>query len=182
MSREDLFNKAKSDRKQQKIAEANRKPYQAFTYEEKFYAPLEKDRMKVFRLLGNPISQRNGDPTSPKKILFSKILGDDGKLFHCIWEDGATANNWILRRIMNKILKYSVDGESKIYTYEKVHPELFNRVAYNNKPESSRTKFEKGWRFGSVLFLVKMFGKRKMVLFDLKTGHQFQFILVFGMR
>lgn len=145
-SMDDLFKKAVKQRKEEK-----KKEDQGGTFsqdrEMPEYTALETNGFKLVRMLGEPIAMRT-KPTSPKIIYHTFILGDDDKKFRCIFPSKQEKPNWILWKVMNKVLSYTWDpnaGENgaRVYHNKDSHPTLFNRVAKNNKENNP---FETGWR------------------------------------
>jgi len=144
--RDKMFAEASSKRQVEKEAEARKKDNKG--YEEVTFGPLQLDKFSSFRILGNAASNRMGDATSPKIIVYSMIAGDDDKRFRCVWPDSPNAEgvgkNWILSKVFNKVMAYKWDSkDNERQYYNKVaHPSIFNRVYKNSRPE---ILFEKGW-------------------------------------
>jgi hypothetical protein len=86
------------------------------------------------------------------------ILGDDDKKFRCIGPNIDDRKDWILYRVMNKVLartwnkdKPSARGKGDWdYTNALTHTDLYNRCAKNNNLENA---FEKGWKFNAVVLV-----------------------------
>jgi len=141
--RKKAFEEAKKKRQQQR---AN----QSFgfsggqQYEDITYTALESDALKCVRLLGNPTVVRENS-WDPKTFLISMIRGDNGKQFRCIWPSKEDQADWILWRVFDKVMKYDYDRtrNQKNYHYAESHPEIFNRVHKNSKPDNT---LEKGWK------------------------------------
>lgn len=154
------FEAALAARQQQKAAEAARTNGGSYgDYPDIPYTALVTDKQRVFRFVGLPYSVRE-NATDSKRIHIAMILGDDDKKFRCIGPDPHEQGDWILYRVMNKVLVRHWDknlpgnnGKMGGYVYDnaKKHPELYTRVAKNN----SDNPFEQGWRFSaSILFNV----------------------------
>lgn len=143
-SRQDLFNKAKNLRKEEKANEANRGSFSG-EYESVSYVALSTDTDRVIRLLGLPVASRQ-EPTDPKLSYIGLLRADDGKKTRIVFPDHQANKNWILWRIIDLVLdgKYTGSGDSrhKEYTYEKSHPECFKRVRWNGGDSSP---YEKGF-------------------------------------
>lgn len=156
------FAEALALRKQQKIEEVSRKETggAGTGFVDIPYSSLITDKQHPFRFLGLPYSVRE-KPTDSKKIYLSMILGDDDRKFRCIGPDPSVSKDWLLYRVMNKVLtrhwdKSIVNSDGRVgafvYDYATVHPELYNRVNKNNNVSNA---MERGWKFGaSVLFNV----------------------------
>lgn len=151
MDRNELFQQAKKKREDGKGKTQQNSQWQQFDYSDRepiyntsIAAPDELKGFKQVRLLGNPIDARNDDPFSAKVIYSSMILGDNGKKFRCIWPEKTEQPNWILWKVFNKITRFTYNRErrERVYHYQDSHPELFNRVNFNSKPENT---FERGW-------------------------------------
>ena len=154
MSRADAMRAANQKRK----ADAE-KPSYSNDYETLPYVGLEIDEPKVIRLLGDPIEFRTKG-SDPKTILQSKIVDDKGKLQTIRWSQD---KKWLLWRVYDKVMEYSWDKEApnpkdrtkkgaKVFKHDLTHPELFQRVKWNDKPDNP---YEKGWYpTSSVLFNV----------------------------
>jgi hypothetical protein len=154
------FEAALAQRKKQKVEEASRGNFFGGGYPDIPYAPLYTDKQQAFRFVGLPYLVRE-KPTDSRRVHIAMILGDDDKKFRCVGPDPQVQKDWILYRVMNKILTRHWDktitgfnGQlgAYVYDYAAVHPELYNRVAKNNNVENN---LEKGWRFTPyVLFNV----------------------------
>lgn len=138
-SREELFAAAKAKRKEEAEKKDNRGSY---SYEAVAYTALSPDYDKVIRIMGAPVLSREL-PTDPKKSLISQIVGDNDKRFRCVWPEKEGNSDWILWKVLNKVLSYkwNTEKESKDYIYLEDHPNLVKRVLKNN----SEHKFASGW-------------------------------------
>jgi hypothetical protein len=152
------FEAAMAARKKQKAEEASRQNGGGFGgYPDIPWAALYKDKQQVFRFAGLPYVVREKG-TDSKRIFVSMILGDDDKKFRCIGPDPDARKDWILYRVMNKVLdrKWNKDKPSSRgkgdwdYTNALTHPDLYNRCAKNNNLENA---FEKGWKFSAVVLV-----------------------------
>lgn len=144
LTREELFKKAKSMRKQAK-EEASRGSFSGEGYEGVVYTSVPSDGVKVFRILGDPLAVRS-KPTDPKLSFISYILGDNSKNFRCVWPSKEEQPNWILWKIFDTVMESKWDkGEDGKFQRNYIHalsrPECFRRVSKNN----SDNKFERGW-------------------------------------
>ena len=155
------FEAALAQRRKQKTEEASRGNFSGGAgFPEIPYAPLYTDKQQAFRFVGLPYLVRE-NPTDSKRVHIAMILGDDDKKFRCIGPDPQVQKDWILYRVMNKVLSRHWDKNipgtggqlgAYVYDYAAVHPELYNRVAKNNNVENT---LEKGWKFiPNVLFNV----------------------------
>jgi len=155
------FEAALAQRKKQKVEEASRGNFSGGSgYPDIPYAPLYTDKQQAFRFVGLPYLVRE-KPTDSKRVHVAMILGDYDKKFRCIGPDPQDKKDWILYRVMNKVLTRHWDKNipnsngqlgAYVYDYATIHPELYNRVAKNNNVENT---FEKGWRFNPyILFNV----------------------------
>jgi len=114
-------------------ADASRGGFSGGTgYQEVPYAPLYTDKQQAFRFVGLPHLVRE-KPTDSQRIHVAMILGDDDKKFRCIGPDPLEHKDWILYRVMNKVLARHWDKNlpggngqlgAYIYDYATVHPEL----------------------------------------------------------
>jgi len=154
------FLEALAQRKKQKTEEASRGSFSGSGFPEIPYAPLYTDKQQAFRFVGLPHLVRE-KPTDSKRVHIAMILGDDDKKFRCIGPDPQEQKDWILYRVINKVLTRHWDKNipgfkgqlgAYIYDYATVHPELYNRVSKNNNIGSN---LERGWRFNPcILFNV----------------------------
>lgn len=152
------FEAALKKRKEEKVKEASRGSYGS--YPDIPYAALATDRQRLFRFAGLPYCVREKS-TDSKRIHVAMILGDDDKKFRCIGPDPKEHKDWILYRIMSKVLDRYWDknipgrnGQMGGYVYKNatLHPELYTRVAKNNNVNNP---YESGWRFNPyILFNV----------------------------
>ena len=150
MTRAEQFAAAKAQADADELARKERGNFTPPDYEDVFYAPLETDKVKVFRFVGMPYTIRS-EPTDPKLVLSSWITDDKKKPFICKWSED---KDWIMWRIFNDVLKYTWDKDAinpstgkpgiKVYTNAIKFPSLFNRVRYNGKDKPS--PYEKGWQ------------------------------------
>jgi hypothetical protein len=152
------FEAAMAARKQQKAEEASRQNGGGFGgYPDIPWAALYNDKQQVFRFAGLPYLVREKG-TDSKRIFVAMIMGDDDKKFRCIGPDPDDRKDWILYRVMNKVLdrKWNKDKPSSRgkgdwdYINALTHPDLYNRCAKNNNLENA---FEKGWRFSAVVLV-----------------------------
>jgi len=145
MNREELFDLANKKYKKEKEEREQKAGGKSFSFTPIDYVGLSLVEYSQFRILGNPLHVRLDDPYSPKKINYSMILGDDQKLFRCIWPDPVEHSDWILWRVFNKVMAYTYDkaSNSRIFHNKEKCPSIFNRVFKNDKVENN---FEKGWK------------------------------------
>jgi hypothetical protein len=152
------FEAAMAARKQQKAEEASRQNGGEFGgYPDIPWSALYQDKQQVFRFAGLPYLVREKG-TDSKRIFVAMILGDDDKKFRCIGPDPDERKDWILYRVMNKVLdrrwdkdKPSTRGKGDwVYTNASSHPDLYNRCAKNNNLDNA---YEKGWRFSPVVLV-----------------------------
>lgn len=131
--RKAIFEKAKKKREEEKA----KKSSGAYSgeYESIHYVALSTDAERVVRLLGLPKDCRE-QPTDAKLSYIGMLKADDGKKTRIIFPDHQTHKNWILWRIIDLVLDGKMvgsgDSRHREYTYEKVHPECFKRVRYND--------------------------------------------------
>ena len=155
------FEAALAQRRKQKAEEASRGSFSGGAgYPDIPYAPLYTDKQQAFRFVGLPYLVREKS-TDTKRVHIAMILGDDDKKFRCIGPDPQEQKDWLLYRVMNRVLTRHWDknvpnsnGQLGAYVYDcaTVHPELYNRVAKNNNVENI---IERGWRFNPyILFNV----------------------------
>lgn len=149
-SREELFEKAKLARKEEKENEGRRGSN--FTYDDIKWSALQNNAYKVYRLLGNPIDVRGDDPFSPKMVTMSRIIGDNGKYFRVIWPNKKDNENWFLYKVYDKVMAYTWDkaSQSRVYHNQKKYPEVFNRVFKNGKVDNT---YESGWKTKQVVLI-----------------------------
>jgi hypothetical protein len=152
------FEAAMAARKQQKVEEASRQNGGGFGgYPDIPWTALYTDKQQVFRFAGLPYIVREKG-TDSKRIFVAMILGDDDKKFRCIGPNPNDRKDWILYRVMNKVLdrKWNKDKPSSRgkgdwdYINALTHPDLYNRCAKNNNLENV---LEKGWRFSPVVMV-----------------------------
>jgi hypothetical protein len=152
------FEAAMKARKQQKAEEAVRQNSGGFGgYPDIPWAALHQDKQQVFRFAGLPYLVREKG-TDSKRIFVAMILGDDDKKFRCIGPNPDDRKDWILYRVMNKVLdrKWNKDKPSSKgkgdwdYINAVTHPDLYNRCAKNNNLDNA---FEKGWKFSAVVLI-----------------------------
>jgi hypothetical protein len=152
------FEAAMAARKQQKAEEASRQNGGGFGgYPDIPWTALYQDKQQVFRFAGLPYLVREKG-TDSKRISVAMILGDDDKKFRCIGPNPDDRKDWILYRVMNKVLdrKWNKDKPSARgrgdwdYTNALVHSDLYNRCAKNNNLENA---YEKGWKFSAVVLV-----------------------------
>jgi len=139
-----MFAAAKEKRKQEKEEQNNRGSWSS-EYENTYWASLQTDNVRVFRIIGYPLSDRQSG-TDPKRINLSKIRSDNGSQFYCIFPDHKSNPDWILWKIYDLVTDGSFTGSGKSrhkeYKYQQSHPECFRRVVYNNTEGNA---YEKGW-------------------------------------
>lgn len=133
-SRKDAFKQAQKQLEEEK----NNKGFAPREFDEIPFVGLEDNKVKVFRLIGNPhhVREENFDP---KLVLSSKIIDDKGKQFNCHWSND---RDWFLWEVMNKVLAYDWDKDfenpdgskgRKVYKLAKTNPEMLKRVLHNSK-------------------------------------------------
>jgi len=154
MANADLWKRAKEKHEQKKKEDEDRRG----GFEQPLYSKLlsEKSSTKGYvqvRVLGNPREFRNGDPangipadpTAPKTVYQSWVLPDDLKnKFPVTWPSREEKPDWIMYKVLDKVLegKWDPSTNSKRYTNQETHPELFLRVFKNN---NTKNPYEKGW-------------------------------------
>jgi hypothetical protein len=145
-------------RKQQMAEEASRQNGGGFGgYPDIPWTALYQDKQQAFRFIGLPYLVREKG-TDSKRIFVAMILGDDDKKFRCIGPDLDAGKDWILYRVMNKVLNRSWNKDKPSpsgkggwdYINALTHPELYNRCAKNNNSENT---YEKGWKFSAVVLV-----------------------------
>jgi hypothetical protein len=152
------FEAAMAARKQQRVEDASRQNGGGFAgYPDIPWAALYQDKQQVFRFAGLPYLVREKG-TDSKRVFIAMILGDDDKKFRCIGPDPKIQKDWILYRVVNKVLdrKWNKDKPSNRgkgawdYINALTHPDLYNRCAKNNNLDNA---YEKGWRFSAVVLI-----------------------------
>jgi hypothetical protein len=152
------FEAAMAARKRQKAEEASRQNGGGFGgYPDIPWAALYQDKQRVLRFAGLPYLVREKG-TDSKRIFVAMIQGDDDKKFRCVGPDPDDRKDWILYRVMNRVLdrKWNKDKPSSSgkgdwdYTNALAHPDLYNRCAKNNNLDNA---YEKGWKFGAVVLV-----------------------------
>jgi hypothetical protein len=146
-------------RKQQKAEEASRQSGGGgfSQYPDIPWTALYVEKQRVFRFAGLPYQVREKG-TDSKRIHLAMILGDDDKKFRCIGPDPKERKDWILYRVMNRVLerKWNNDKPSPRgkgdwdYLNALTHPDLYNRCAKNNNLENA---YENGWRFSPTILV-----------------------------
>jgi hypothetical protein len=140
------FQEEKEKRAKQKVEDANKKEGRG-NWEEKEYVVLEYEKTRIVRLLGKGKLSRNGNPFAAKEILISKIVGDDGKQFRCIWPTKEENPAWPMWKMYNKVMAYKWDktlnGGKGGPIYTNSDSPLFPRVDKNGKIGN---KNERGWK------------------------------------
>lgn len=143
-SRKAIFEEAKKRREKEKADRAARGSYSG-EYESIGYVALSQDADRVVRLLGLPVDCRQS-PTDPKLSYIGMLRADDGKKTRIVFPDHQTNKSWILWRVIDLVLDGKMVGQGdsrhREYTYEKVHPECFRRVRWNDNDSSP---YEKGF-------------------------------------
>jgi len=139
--RDAMFKKAGEKRKQEQINETRGGGNYSIFQD---YTALEKDKLSLVRMLGLPISIAGDDKYSPKISNISMIAGDDDKRFRCIWPDRSENSNWILWKVISKVLQYTWDPEKneRVYHNLSTHPSIFNKIRKNGNVDNA---YEKGW-------------------------------------
>lgn len=145
ISRDELFKKAMEMRKQEKEKKAAKDSFSGEDYEQIVYTSVPSNGVKLFRMYGNPLLTRML-PTDPKLSNISMIMGDNDKMFRCIWPLREEQPNWILWKIFDTVMegtweKTKDNKNIKILKHRKTHPECVRRVEKNNRDN----KFERGW-------------------------------------
>ncbi|GHU50973.1 hypothetical protein FACS1894200_10780 [Spirochaetia bacterium] len=152
------FEAAMTARKKQKAEESSRQNGGGFAgYTDIPWAALYNDTQQVFRFAGLPYLVREKG-TDSKRIFLAMIVGDDDKKFCCIGPDPEVRKDWILYRVMNKVLdrKWNKDKPSSRgkgdwdYTHALTHTDLYNRCAKNNNLDNA---YETGWKFRAVVLI-----------------------------
>lgn len=146
MSRKEIFEKAKLERQRERENSQSGSFTSGAGTEGAVYAALSPEMGRVVRLYGNPLVVRD-QPTDPKLVFISFILGDNGKKFRCVWPDKNSQPDWILWKIYDLVASFSMKGygeeRERVYNYKRSHPECWRRVVKNNNEEN---RFEQGWR------------------------------------
>lgn len=148
VSKMEAFQKMKEVRKQEKKEESNRGSYTPAEYEEIAYVGLERGKQTTVRLTGFPIQMRQ-DSTDPKLVNISMIKDDSDKTMRVIFPDKSENKDWILYKVMNKVMEYTYVKEtnSKLYKHSSTHPLVYERVAKNSKPKDAKGySYENGWK------------------------------------
>ena len=144
LDRKAMFAKAKEKRETEKAEESNRGSWSG-EYENTYWMALQSNAVRVFRIIGCPMSVRQ-DGTDPKKINVAYMKADNGSMFYCIFPDKTSEPDWILWKIYDLVTRGSFTGvgksRHKIYDFDKIHPECFKRVVYNDREGN---QYEKGW-------------------------------------
>jgi hypothetical protein len=152
------FEAAMASRKQQKAEEASRQNGGGFGgYPDIPWTALYNDKQQVFRFAGLPYLVREKG-TDSKRIFVAMIQGDDDKKFRCIGPNPDERKDWILYRVMNKVLarQWNKDKPSSRgkgdwdYLNAMTHPDLYSRCAKNNNLNNA---YEKGWKFSATVLV-----------------------------
>ncbi len=153
MTREELFAKALADRKKSKEAEASKKSASGFSYQDTTWTSLEGTESsldKIIRIVGHFPNNREKS-TDAKALWFSKIKGDSGKTIHCIWPSKDEKPDWILYRVLERVLEYKWNKEKQTrdYIYQDKFPAIFKRVMKNGDEH----KFAQGWKPKQIMLV-----------------------------
>lgn len=134
------------------------------------WSGLEKGKMKIIRIIGkNPdfntrTPQLNRKPFDARVVRMARIIDDNGKRMKLVLP--LNNSNHLFWRIINRIneFEWKEDPEDnkkkmRVFTNEKLHPDIFNIVNYSNLPESdNRRKF--GWEghgwLGKEVFIMNV--------------------------
>lgn len=152
--REKMFKEAKEKvaKEQEEALKKKANSSNSFTreYDDLYYTGLEYGKDTIFRLWGDPLHSDNKSNESPHKVFRARIIDDNDKICYINFPDKTVDPNWILHRVMKKVLEVKWDNTNKdkdgkgtkIFVNEKLHPSIFNRVNKNNRID---IKAERGW-------------------------------------
>ena len=155
------FHEKDREKKEKQRAEGFNKPFDPIEQ-----IALETNVDKVIRIVSGPFRQvpEHGDMVfkrnhnwDAKPVYISRIVGDSGKQFRCIWPHLSTnlSKTWLLWRVYNSVMKRerSVGGDP-VYTYKKSFPSIFNKVAKNDKSrDNPHFAKENGWKPACIALL-----------------------------
>ena len=150
MTREEMFAKAKEERKKQDKINEDQKSSYSRDYEPLNYMGLIDNTYSLVRMIGDPLDVDFKSEFSPHSVYRSKVVGDGDKvcflnLPNPYTSEGKEHTFW---KIFHKVLKGKFVDDVKIYEHEHTHPTLFNRVFKNNIPKENhlRYKYESGFK------------------------------------
>ena len=145
LTREELF-RQESQKLKSAAENADKKKGGNFNrdYEDISYVGLEDNKDLIVRLIGDPEHYERKSEYSPHRVLRARIIGDGDKITYVNFPDRYEGKNWILWKIVNKVLSYDWDSvrKEKVFKYRNSHPRIFNRVWRNDKVDNI---MEKGW-------------------------------------
>jgi len=121
------------------------------------WSGLETNKVKVLRALGG-VPDSNATNYTARSMRISRIVGDNGKQFRCVFPDRSEAPEHILWRILARInqVDWVTEGGSakKVFPVKENYPAIFNQVMKNGVPSNSkRFIYERGWEGRHVLVM-----------------------------
>ena len=144
-TKKEIFEASKRAREERKQQEENRGSGGG-SYEEIAYTALSPGALKVVRIVGDPLDYPEKSDFSPHTFLRSTIVDDsDSKRMQVNWPMKDDQPNWILWKVYDLVTAYrwNNDENKREFLHQKSHPEIFNKVNKNGKPDN---QFERGWK------------------------------------
>ena len=131
---------------------------------------LEKGKMKVIRIIGKypdfntRTPQLNRTPSDARVVRMARIIDDNRKRMKLVLPLNNT--NHLFWRIINRVneFEWKNDPEDtkkkmRVFSNEKLHPDIFNIINYNNLPESDKRR-QFGWEghgwLGKEVFIMNV--------------------------
>ena len=100
----------------------------------------------IVRIVGAPLGMSD-DPSTMRSVFISMIKGDDGKMFKVVHPDPRQEPDYIINKIINRVMAPKWNNGVKYFPVKDEFPEIYNIVEKNGfKPEEPRYKFDRGWR------------------------------------
>lgn len=132
---------------------ANKRGSAPREYEEIEWTGCEQGIPKIVRVIGAP-PDSNLNNYSAKTVNISWVVGDDGKKFKLIRPSFSTDSNYIINRIISRVMATQWVNKTKVCPVQTKFPEIYNIVKRNGLSDADKqAKFDKGWVGKEVLIM-----------------------------
>ena len=127
--------------------------FESRDYEEVKWVGCDINKPTIFRAVGGPPNS-NIDNTTAKIAVISWVIDDKGKKMKLVRPSMTENNNYIINRIISKVLSPKWVNQQRTYPVKDEHPDIYNIITKNGLPETdSRYKMDKGWQGKEVIIM-----------------------------
>ena len=122
-------------------------------YETIKWVGCEVGKPTIFRAVGGPPNS-NIDASTARFVNICWVIDDNGKKMKLIRPSLTEDSNYIINKIISKVLSPKWVNQQKTYPVKDKYPDIYNIIKKNGVAETDkRYKYEKGWQGSEVIIM-----------------------------